>query len=151
MPVDRSIKVSVRQLRIFLANRAIALGWVLRGSCKACAHRLLACAWWLAPEARRFLVHRTGHSHNQYRRVLKFAPDLTGLLHRVQPFRVAAGLLIVLFFLGSLDLAMRATVSEWAQRPIAERSPQERSAKQFHCLREAAVGAFLVEVSLCPN
>jgi hypothetical protein len=119
MPVDRSIKISGRQLRIFLANRAIALGWVLRGSCEACAHRLLACAWWLAPEARRFLVHRTGYSHNQYQRGLKFAPDLTSLLHRIQPFRVAAGLLIVLL-LGSLDLATRATVSERAQRPIAE-------------------------------
>jgi hypothetical protein len=110
MPVNRNIEDSGRQLRIFLANQVIALGWVLRGSCKACAHRLFACARWLVPEAQRFLVHRAG-SHNQYRRVLKFAPDLGSLLHHhIQSLRVAAGLLIVLVLLGSLDLVMRATV-----------------------------------------
>lgn len=109
MPVNRNIEDSGRPLRIFLANQAIALGWVLRGSCKACAHRLFACARWLVPEAQRFLVHRAG-SHNRYRRVLKFAPDLSSLLHHIQSPRVAAGLLIVLVLLGSLDLVMRATV-----------------------------------------
>jgi hypothetical protein len=120
MPVNQSIEVSTRQLRIFLANQAIALGWALRGSCKASAHRLFACAKWLVPEAQRFLVHRTG-SYNQYRRALKFAPDLSSLLHRIQPLRVAAGLLIVLVLLGSLDLVTRATVRkspEVAQGPV---------------------------------
>ena len=122
MPVNRNIEASGRQLRIFLANQAIALGWVLRGSCKACAHRLFACARWLVPEAKRFFVHRTG-SHNQYRRVLKFAPDLSSLLHRIQSLRIAAGLLIVLVLLGSLDLVTRATVRkspELAQGSIFE-------------------------------
>ena len=122
MPVNRNIEASGRQLRIFLANQAIALGWVLRGSCKACAHRLFACARRLVPEAKRFFVHRTG-SHNQYRRVLKFAPDLSSLLHRIQSLRIAAGLLIVLVLLGSLDLVTRATVRkspELAQGSIFE-------------------------------
>ena len=38
------IEVSSRRLRVFLANRAIALGWALKGSCKACANRLFAIA-----------------------------------------------------------------------------------------------------------
>ena len=125
MPVNQSIEVSGRQLQIFLSNQAIALGWALRGSCKACAHRLFACARWLVPEAQRFLLHRTG-SHNQYRRVLKFAPNLSSLLHRIQPLKVAAGLLIVLVLLGSLDLVTRATVRkspEVAQGPILEPAP----------------------------
>ena len=125
MPVNQSIEVSGRRLRIFLANQSIALGWALRGSCKACAHRLFACARWLVPEAQRFLVHRTG-SHNQYRRVLKFATDLSSLLHRIQSLRVAAGLLIVLVLLGSLDLVTRATVGkspELGQGPIFEPVP----------------------------
>jgi hypothetical protein len=77
------------------------------------------------PEAQRFLVHRTG-SHNQYRRVLKFAPDLSRLLHRIQPLRGAAGVLIVLVLLGSLDLVTRATVRkspELAQGPVFEPVP----------------------------
>ena len=125
MPVNQSIEVSGRQLRIFLANQAIALGWALRGSCKACAHRLFACARWLVPEAQRFLVHRAG-SHNRYRRVLKFAPDLSSLLHHIQSPRVAAGLLIVLVLLGSLDLVTRATFRkspELAQESIFEPVP----------------------------
>ena len=125
MPVNQNIETPGRQLRIFLANQAIALGWVLRGSCKACAHRLFACARRLVPEAQRFFVHRTG-SHKQYRRVLKFAPDLSGLLHRMQSLRVAAGLLIVLVLLGSLDLVTRATFRkspELAQGSIFEPVP----------------------------
>ena len=125
MPVNQNIDVSGRRLRIFLANQAIALGWALRGSCKACAHRLFACARWLVPQAQRFLVHRTG-SHNQYRRVLKFAPDLSSLLRRIQSLKVAAGLLIVLVLLGSLDIVTRATVRispELAQGPIFEPVP----------------------------
>jgi hypothetical protein len=100
------IEVSRRGLRIFLANRAIALGWALKGSCKACAHRLFTTARWLVPEAQRFLVHRTG-SHNRNRRIFEFAVDLRTLLSRIQPLGVAAGFLIVLVLLGSLDLATR--------------------------------------------
>jgi hypothetical protein len=125
MPVNRNLEDSGRQLRIFLANQAIALGWVLKGSCKACAHRLFACARRLVPEAQRFLVHRAG-SHNQYQWVLKFAPDLISLLHRIQSLRVAAGLLIVLVLLGSLDLVTRATLRkspELAQGTIFEPVP----------------------------
>jgi hypothetical protein len=100
-----ALEVARRRLRIFLANRAIALGWALKGSCKAGAYRLVATARWLAPEAERFLVLRTS-SHNHHRRILRLA-DL-GTLH-VQPLRVAAGGLIVLVLLGSLDPAKRAT------------------------------------------
>jgi len=96
---------SRRQLRIFLANRAIALGWALKGSCKAGAYGLVATARWLAPEAERFLVLRTS-SHNNRRR-LQLAARLGTL--NVQPQRVAAGALIVLSFLGSLELVTRAT------------------------------------------
>ena len=123
MPVNLNIENSGRQLRLFLANQAIALGWALRRSCKACAHRLFACARWLVPQAQRFLLHRTG-SHNQYRRLLKFAPDLSSL--PIQPLKVAAGLLIVLVLLGSLDLVTRATVRkspEVAQGLILEPVP----------------------------
>lgn len=102
------IEVSRRRLRIFLANRAIALGWALKGSCKVCAHRLFTTARWLVPEAQRFLVHRTG-SHDRNRRIVEFAVDLGTLLSRIQPLGVAAGFLIVLVLLGSLHLATRAT------------------------------------------
>jgi hypothetical protein len=98
-------RVSRRRLRIFLANLAIALGWALKGSCKAGAYGLVAAARWLAPEAKRFLVLCTS-SHNN-RRILKLAAHLDTL--HVQPLRVAAGALIVLFFLGSLELVTRAT------------------------------------------
>ena len=134
MPVNQSIEVSGRQLRIVLANQAIALGWALRRSCKACARRLFACARWLVPEAQRFLVHRTG-SYNQHQRVLKFVPDLSSLLHRTQSLRVAAGLLIVLVLLGSLDLVTRATVRkspELAQGTIFE--PVPVSGTQFEAV-----------------
>ena len=51
--------------RIFLANQLIALGWALKG-CKPCEHRLFSTARWLVPEARRFLVQRTGpHTRNR--------------------------------------------------------------------------------------
>jgi hypothetical protein len=118
-------RVEIRQFRIFLANWAIALGWVLRSSCKACAHRLFATARWLVPEAQRFLIRRTG-SHYQHRQLLNFAPDSVTLLQRIHPLRFAAGLLIVLVLLGSLDLATQTTVrksSESAQqdslKPVA--------------------------------
>ncbi|HEX3281650.1 MAG TPA: DUF2511 domain-containing protein, partial [Pyrinomonadaceae bacterium] len=49
---------------------AIALAWELKGSCKGCAHSLLATAKWLVPEAERFLVLRTGSYSHQRRRVI---------------------------------------------------------------------------------
>jgi hypothetical protein len=110
-------EVSRRRLRIFLANRAIVLGWALKGSCKPCAHRLFTTARWLVPEAQRYLVHRTG-SHNRNRRIFELAVDLGTLLSRIQPLGVAAGFLIVLVLLGSLDLAMRATAI--STQPLAE-------------------------------
>ena len=94
-----------RRLRLFLANRLIALGWGLEGSCKPCAQRLFTSARWLVPEAQRFLIQRTV-SHNRNRRTLEFALALRTLLNSI-PSRVVAGLLIVLAFLGSLDLATR--------------------------------------------
>jgi hypothetical protein len=101
--VTQRIEVSGRRFRIFLANRAIDLGWALKGSCKACAHRLFATARWLVPEAERFLVFRTA-SHDHHRRIFKFA-----VLNHIAPLRVVAGALIVLALLGSLDLITRAT------------------------------------------
>jgi hypothetical protein len=105
-PVTQTIEISGRRFRIFLANRVIALGWALRGSCKPCAQRLFASARWLVPEAKRFLVHYKG-SYNHPRRI--FAADLGTLLRHMQSFRVAVGFLIVLLLLGSLELATRAT------------------------------------------
>jgi hypothetical protein len=92
---------------MFLANRAFALGWSLKGSCKPCARRLFTTAKWLVPEAQRFLVHRSG-LHNRNRRIFEFA--VGRLLSRIQP-RVVGGFLIVLAFVGSLDLAMRTTAT----------------------------------------
>ena len=125
MPVNRNVEALEPQLRIFLANQAIALGWMLRSSCKACAQRLFACARWLVPEAQRFLVQRIG-SHNQYRRASKFAPDLSSFLYRIQSFRVVAGFLVVLVLLGSLDFVTRVTVRkspELTQAPILQPVP----------------------------
>ena len=100
---------------MFLANRLIALGWALKGSCKPCAHRLFTTARWLVPEAQRFLIQRTV-SHNRNRRTLEW------LLGRIQP-RVVGGLLIVLAFVGLLDLAMRATATD-THSPIENSSFQ---------------------------
>jgi hypothetical protein len=112
------IEVSRRRLRIFLANRAIALGWALKGSCKPCAHRLFTTARWLVPEAQRFLVQCTG-SQNRNRRIFEFAVHLGRLLSRIQP-RVMGGFLIVLALVGSLDLAMRTTATD--TQPFVENS-----------------------------
>jgi hypothetical protein len=112
------IEVSRRRLRIFLANQAIALGWALKGSCKPCAHRLFTTARWLVPEAQRFLVHRTG-SHNRNRRIVEFAIVLGTLLRGIQP-RLVGGFLIVLAFVGSLDLATRTTAID--TQPLVENS-----------------------------
>jgi hypothetical protein len=111
------IEVSRRRLRIFLANRLIALGWALKGSCKPCAYRLFTTARWLVPEVQRFLVLRAG-SHNRNRRIFELAVALCTLL-RIQP-RVVAGCLIVLVLLGSLNLAMGTTTRD--AQPIVENS-----------------------------
>jgi hypothetical protein len=87
------IEVS-RRLRLFLANRLIALGWGLKGSCKPCAHRLFTTARWLVPEAQRFLIQRTVLP-NRNRRTL-------------------------LAFLGSLDLATRTRAID--TQPLVENS-----------------------------
>jgi hypothetical protein len=113
------IEVSRRRLRMFLVNRAIALGWALNGSCKPCAHGLFTTARWLVLEAQRFLVHRTV-SHNRNRRIFGLAVDLGTLLSRMHPGRVMAGFLIVVVLLGSLDLAMRATAT--GTQPLVENS-----------------------------
>jgi hypothetical protein len=112
------IEVSRRRLRIFLADRAIALGWALKGSCKPCAHRLFTTARWLVPEAQRFLLRRIG-SPNRNRRIFEFAVHLGRLLTLIQP-RVVGGFLIVLAFVGSLDLAMRTTATD--TQPLVENS-----------------------------
>jgi hypothetical protein len=128
--VNQKVEISAREFRIFLANWAIALGWLLRSSCKSCAHRLFGGARWLVPEAKRFLIRRTG-SHAQHRRPLNFAPDLVALLHRVPALRLTAGLLIVLLLLGSLDLAIRATgrkSSESAQDDVLKFSGTQSEA-----------------------
>lgn len=126
---DSDIDVSRRQLRIFLANRAIAVGWALKVFCKPCAHRLFTIARWLVPEVQRFLLQRTG-SHNRNRRIVDFAVDLGALLSRIQPLGVVGGLVIVLVLLGSLDLALRASTTD--TQPLVENSafqhePQVRS------------------------
>ena len=128
-----TIEVSTRRFRIFLANRAIALGWALKRSCKPCAHRLFTAARWLVPEARRYFVHRTG-SHNSTPRILELAVDLGTLLSRIQPLRVAAGFLIVLVLLGSLDLAMRATAI--STQPLAESSAFQPSENKVASVRK---------------
>jgi hypothetical protein len=125
------IDVSRRRLRIFLANRAIALGWALKGFCKPCAHRLFTTARWLVPEVQRFLLHRTG-SHNHNRRIFEFAVDLGTLLSRIQALGVVAGFVIVLVLLGSLDLALRTSATD--TQPLVENSafqhePQIRSGR----------------------
>jgi hypothetical protein len=102
------IEVS-RRLRIFLANRLIALGWALKDRCKPCAQRLFTTARGLVPEAQRFLVQRTV-SGNHNRRIFELAVPLCTRL-RIQP-RVVAGCLIVLVLLGSLDLAVGTTTKD---------------------------------------
>ena len=106
--MNKRIEVTGRRSRIFLAHRAIALGWALKGSCKVCANRLFAIAGWLVPETQRFLVLRTG-SHEHPRRIMKFAADVRTLLSPIVPLKVVAGALIVLVLLGSLELVTRAT------------------------------------------
>ena len=116
-----SIEVS-RRLRLFLANRLIALGWGLKGSCKPCAHRLFTTARWLVPEAQRFLIQRTV-SQNRTRWTFEFAVVLRTLLRGMPP-RVVAGLLIVLALLGSLDLATRTRAID--TQPLVENLPSRK-------------------------
>jgi hypothetical protein len=106
------IEVS-RRLRIVVAKRLIALGWALKGSCKPCARWLFTTARWLTdPQVQRFLVQRTG-LHTRNRRLFEW------LLSRIQP-RVVCGFLIVLTFVGLLDLAMRNTAT--TTQPLTENS-----------------------------
>jgi hypothetical protein len=105
------IEVS-RRLRIFLANRALALGWALKGACKPCAHQLFTTVRWLVPEAQRFLVqHISAHKRN--RRLFEW------LFSRVQP-RIVVGFLIVLAFVVALDFTMRTAATD--AQPLAENS-----------------------------
>jgi hypothetical protein len=102
-----------RRLRICLANLAIALSWALKRSCKGCSHRLFTTARWLVPEVERFLVYRSGLDDHPRR--------IGTLLSQRQSYRVAAGFLIVLVLLGSLDLATRATAI--STEPVLRNSP----------------------------
>ena len=127
---DSDIDVSTRQLRIFLANRAIAVGWALKVFCKPCAYRLFSIARWLVPEVQRFFLQRTGSQNRNHRRIVEFAVDLGALLSRIQPLGVVGGLVIVLVLLGSLDLALRASTTD--TQPLVENfafqhEPQVRS------------------------
>jgi hypothetical protein len=120
MPFEADIEVPLvlqvrRQLRVFLANRAIALGWVLKDLCKPFAHRLFTAARWLAPEARRFLVHRTGWRHS-HRRIFEFTTDYSHLSR----LRLVVSFLIVLAFVVLLDFAMRSTATD--TQPVLEAS-----------------------------
>ena len=112
----------LRRFRVFLANLAIALGWALKRSCKGCAHRLFTTARWLVPEAQRFLVHRSGDNHHW---------RISILLGHEQSRRVAAGFLIVLVLLRSLDLATRATA-------ISTQPALGRSAFQYGSLGKSS-------------
>jgi hypothetical protein len=113
--VSQRIEDSGRRFRIFLANRAIALGWALKGSCKGCAHCLFAAARWLVPEAERFLILRTA-PHNHAWRKFDFA-DIGILSSHIQALRMAAGFLVVLVLLGALELVTRA--SAISTQPLA--------------------------------
>jgi hypothetical protein len=110
------LEVSGRWLQVFLANRAIALGWALKGCCKSCAHRLFTTARWLVPEAQRFLVRRTG----SYNCNFEFAADLGTLRSHMRPRGVIVGFLIVVVLVGLLDLAVRSTAT--GTQPLAENS-----------------------------
>ena len=105
------IEVS-RRLRIFLANRALALGWALKGACKPCAHRLFTTARWLVPEAQRFLVKRIS-ARKRNRLLFEWLPS------RIQP-RIVAGFLIVLAFVVALDYTMRTAATD--AQPLVENS-----------------------------
>jgi len=139
------IDISRRRLRIFLANRAIALGWALKGCCKPCAHRLFTTARWLVPEAQRYLVHRTG-SYNRNRRIFEFAVDLGALFCRIQPLGVLVGFVMVLVILGFLNLVVPTPKAD--TQPIVENSafqqePQIRS--EILSASKPSAAAFVLE------
>lgn len=137
------IDISRRRLRIFLANRAIALGWALKGCCKPCAHRLFTTARWLVPEAQRYLVHRTG-SYNRNRRIFAFAVDLGAHLSRIQPLWVMGGFVIVLILLGSLNLVLPTSTAD--TQPIVSaflQEPQIRS--EILSASKPSAAAFVLE------
>ncbi len=137
------IDISRRRLQIFLANRAIALGWALKGCCKPCAHRLFTTARWLVPEAQRYLVHRTG-SHNRNRRIFEFAVDLGALFSRIQPLWVMGGFVIVLVLLGSLNLVLPPPTAD--TQPIVsafQQEPQIRS--EILSASKPSAAAFVLE------
>jgi hypothetical protein len=115
-----------RRYRIFLANLAVALGWALKRSCKGCAHRLFATARWLVPEAERFLVLHLP-SHNHPRRISNFMGDLGVLLNHIRPLRIAAGFIIVLVLLASIDLVTRATAT--STQPLVGDPPLQLESK----------------------
>jgi hypothetical protein len=130
------IEVSKR-LRIFAANWLIALGWTLKGCCKPCAHWLFTTARWLVPEVQRFFIQCKG-SNTRNRRLFEW------LLNRVQP-RVV-GLLIVLAFMGLLDLAMRNTATE--TQPEHSAFLQEPQSKVLSVGKSSeAMEAFVSETS----
>ena len=109
-----------RRLRIFLANRVLALGWALKGACKPCAHRLFATARWLVPEAQRFLLQRIS-AKNRNQLLFEW------LLSRIHP-RIVAGLLIGLAFWGALNFALRTTATETAPLVDSSAYPQKSQA-----------------------
>jgi hypothetical protein len=109
-----------KRLRIFLANRALTLGWALKGACKPCAHRLFATARWLVPEAQRFLLQRIS-AKNRNQLLFEW------LLSRIHP-RIVAGLLIVLAFWGALNFALRTTATETAALVDSSAYPQKSQA-----------------------
>ena len=105
-----------RRLRIFLANRVLALGWALKGACKPCAHRLFATARWLVPEAQRFLLQRIS-AKNRNQLLFEW------LLSRIHP-RIVAGLLIVLAFWGALNFALRTSATD--TQALVDRSASQQ-------------------------
>jgi Protein of unknown function (DUF2511) len=96
MPFEEVIKAQPlpiglvrRRFRMSLANLAIALGWALKHSCKRCAQRLFIIARWLAPQAERFFVLRTGSSHQRRRITPVILVCICGLI-----FGLVSGLIV---------------------------------------------------------
>jgi hypothetical protein len=115
-----------RRFRILLANLAVVVGWALKRSCKGCAHRLFATARWLVPEAERFLILHLP-SYNHPRRISNFMGDLGVLLSPIQALRIAAGFIIVLVLLASIDLVTRATAT--STQPLVGDPPLQLESK----------------------
>jgi len=113
-----------RRFRILLANLAVAVGWALKRSCKGCAHRLFATARWLVPEAERFLLL---HLPSQPSPHIHFMGDLGVLLSPIQALRIAAGFIIVLVLLASIDLVTRAIAT--STQPLVGDPPLQLESK----------------------